>query len=251
VELLHGDRDTGKSLLSEVAAQDEHEIRARSLLLGIREVQEDQDTAEKLIKELREAERESGLLWRLHQASLWLSSVNWRSKQQDITDLLQYCIDSDPEWSAPALLLAKMYEKLGDFKRVEDTCRQALIRNPSATDLADTFMTLLERQGRFSDAEKVLQQIEANPWVTSAWYVRMALSAGDFSRAIEELELRVSNDDRDANSRISLLANWRYRTGFCIFEGSRSDYVGLHNANSGESVNPKGRRSSQRGSTNP
>jgi tetratricopeptide (TPR) repeat protein len=213
VELLHGDRATGISLLSELAAQDEQEVRARSLLLGIREVQEDQATAEKLVRELREAEGESGLFWRLHQASLWLSSDDWRSKQPDITDPLQYCINSDPEWSAPALLLAKMYEKLEDLKRVEDTCRQALIRNPSATDIADTLMTLLEKQGRFSDAEKVLQQIETNPRVTSAWYVRMALSAGDFSRAIDELKLRVSNDDRDVNSRILLarLVYWQTR----------------------------------------
>ena len=30
-----------------------------------------------------------------------------------------------------------MYEKLDDSKRIEDTCRQALARNPSATDIAD------------------------------------------------------------------------------------------------------------------
>jgi len=213
VELVYGDRAIGISLLSEVAAQDEQEVRARSLLLGIREIQEDRATAEKLVRELREAEGESGLFWRLHQASLWLSSDDWRSKQPGITDLLQYCINSDPEWSEPALLLAKMYEKLEDFGRVEDICRQALVRNPSATDVADTLMTLLEKQRRFSDAEKVLQQIETNPRVTSAWYVRMALSEGDPSRAIDELKLRVSNDDRDVNSRILLarLIYWQTR----------------------------------------
>lgn len=213
VELLHGDRAAGIGLLNEVAAQDEQEVSARSLLLSIREVQEDQARAEKLVSELREAEGESGLLWRFYQASLWLSSEDWRSKQPDITGALQYCIDSDPEWSSPALLLVNMYEKLEDFRRVEDTCRQALIRNPSATDIADTLVSLLERQGRFSDAEKVLQQIETNPRVTSAWYVRMALRAGDFTRAIDELKLRVSNDERDANSRILLarLVYWQTR----------------------------------------
>ena len=204
LELMHGDRVTGISLLSDLAAQDEQEIRARSLLLGIREIQEDQATAEKLVGELRKAEGESGLKWRLHQASLWLSSDDWRSKQPDITDSLQYCINSDPEWSSPALLLVNMYERLKDFRRVEDTCRQALLRNPSATDIANKLLTLLERQDRFSEAEKVLQQIEMDPKVASTWHVRMALRAGDFSRAIDELKLRVSNDNQDANSRIGL-----------------------------------------------
>jgi tetratricopeptide (TPR) repeat protein len=213
VEVLYGDRATGISLLSELAAQDKQEIRARSLLLSIREVREDRATAEKLVRELRQAEGESGLLWRLNQASLWLSSDEWRSKQQDIIDLLQYCINSDPQWSEPALLLVQMYEKLGDFKHVEDICRQALTRNPSATDIADQLVTLLERQRRFSDAEKVLQQIETNPRAASAWYVRMALRAGDYSRAIDELKLRVSNDDRDANSRILLARLVYWQTG--------------------------------------
>jgi len=204
LELVQGDRAAGISLLSELAAQDKQEIRSRTLLLGIREVREDLAKAEKLVAELREAEGESGLTWRLHQASLWLASDDWRSKQQDITESLQYCIDSDPESSAPVLLLAGMYERLQDTRRVEDTCRQALVRNPSAADVADRLLSLLARQGRFSDAEKVLQQVKADPRIASAWQVRMALGSGDVSRAVDELKLRVSNDDQDASSRIQL-----------------------------------------------
>ncbi|GAF74749.1 unnamed protein product, partial [marine sediment metagenome] len=126
LELVHGDRATGISLLSELAAQDEQEVRARSLLLGIREVQEDQAKVQTLIDEIQEAERESGLMWRLYQAALWLASDEWRSKQQDIATYLQYCIDSDPEWSSPPLILAEMYEKLQDYRRVEDIYHRTL-----------------------------------------------------------------------------------------------------------------------------
>lgn len=213
LEFTSGDRAGAIGLLSEVAAQDKREVHARTLLLSTREIQADGEAAAKLVGELREAEGESGLFWRLHQASLWLSSDDWRSRQQDITGLLQYCVDSDPEWSAPILLLADMYEKLSEPGRVEDVCRQALARNPSATDIADRLMSLLEKQGRFSDAEQILQQIEADTRVASAWHVQMALRAGDFSRAIDELRLRVSNDDRDADSRILLarLIYWQTR----------------------------------------
>ena len=204
LELIHGDRAAGIRLLTETASQDEREIQARLLLLGLREIQEDPAKTEKLITELRKAEGESGLFWRLHQASLWLSSNDWQSKQADITAALQYCIDSDPQWSSPVLLLVKMYEKLEDFTRVEDICRQALIRNPSAADLTNTLVSLLEKQGRLSEVEQVLQQIEMNPQVASAWNVRLALRAGDFSRAMDELKIRISNDNQDASSRILL-----------------------------------------------
>jgi tetratricopeptide (TPR) repeat protein len=204
LELVHGDRAKGASILKEMAAQDKQEIVARSLLLGLRETRMDRAATETLLGELRQAEGERGLLWRLHQASLWLSSDNWSSKQKDITTLLQYCIDADPTWSAPVLLLTGMYERLGDFRRVEDICRRALVENPSAADVADRLLTLLEGQGRFPDAEKVLAQLQVDPRVASAWQVRMAVGARDFSRAIDELRLRASNDKQDAGSRIQL-----------------------------------------------
>jgi len=206
LELIHGDRTagTGIQLLKELAAQDEREIKARLLLLGTREVREDLAAAQKLVDELKQAEGESGVWWRLHEASLWLSSDEWRSKQRDIADRLQYCIDADPQWSAPVLLLAGMYERLGDFSRVEEICRQALAWNPSATDIANRLLSLLERQERFAEAERILEQIETSPRVASAWQVRMALQTGDVSRAVDELKLRVFNDDQDASSRIQL-----------------------------------------------
>ena len=97
-----------------------------------------------------------------------------------------------------------MYEKMDDSQKIEDTARQALARNPSATDIADRLLLLLEKQGRFTEAENILRQAEANWKNTSAWQVRIALQTGDISRAINELKLRASNDSQDAISRIHL-----------------------------------------------
>jgi len=222
LELMHGDRasdggrdsgrDSGIKLLIELASQDKREVHARSLLLGIREVREDQEKVQTLIDEIQEAEGEkTGLKWRLHQANVWLSSDEWRSKQQDIDSYLQYCINSDPEWSSPVLLFGEMHEKLENFKRVEDIYRQALVRNPSAPDIAEKLLIFLERQGRFLDAEKVFQQIEKDARLASGWKFREAIREGDFDRAIQELKIRVSNNDQDASSRILLarLVYWQ------------------------------------------
>lgn len=213
LEIMHGDRAAGVDLLTELATSDPREIRARTLLLDIREVRENQARANELVEQLEAAEGESGLMWRLYRASTWLSGDQWRSKQQGIVDLLQYCIDADPQWVAPPLLLAQLYEKLGDHQRVEDVCREALVRNPSATAIADKLVTLLEDQDRLSDAEDIRQKVEADPRVASAWNVNAALRSGDFSRAIDELRLRISNDDRDVQSRVLLarLLYWQTR----------------------------------------
>ncbi len=204
LEIVHGDRPTGIALLRDLAAQDKQEIQARSLLLGVREIQADPEATAALITELRQAEGESGLWWRLHQARAWLSSPSWSTKQQDITNLLQRCIDADPAWSTPVLFLAGMYERQGDFKKVEDVCRKGLLGNPSASDIAEKLLALLEKQGRFSDAEGILRQVQIDPRLASAWQVRMALGARDYSRAMEELKLQASNNPKDASSRIQL-----------------------------------------------
>jgi cellulose synthase operon protein C len=209
VQLSYLDKATGIQMLSQMAEKDPQEISARCLLLNISEVQQEKARAEKLIKELREAEGESGLYWRLYQSSLWLTSDEWRSRQSEITKSLQVCIDSDPEWSDPVLLLASMYQKLGDTVKMEETCRQAFNRNPSATDVAVILISLLEKQGRFSDAEKVLVQSKMNSQLSGALYASMAMKSGDFSLAIEELKLRVSGNNQDANSKI-LLARLLY-----------------------------------------
>jgi tetratricopeptide (TPR) repeat protein len=174
------------------------------LLLGVREIKNDPIKAQKLIEELKQVEGQSGLWWRLHQGALWLSSPQWRAKQRDITELFQYCITADPGWSTPVLGLMNMYEKLDDYQRLEDTARQALARNPSAADIADKLLLLLEQQGRFTEVENILRQVETNWKNTSAWQVRIALRTGDISRAITELKLRASNDNRDVLSRIQL-----------------------------------------------
>lgn len=213
LELMQGDRAAGISLLRSLAAQHLHDVYIRTLLLGTREVLADPALAAQLVAELRQIEGESGVWWRLHQASLWLSEPQWQSKQQEVAGLLQYCSTVDPEWSAPVSLLADLYQKQGDLGRMEEICWQALARNPAATDIADRLISLLEKQGRHSDAQKVLQQVEMEPRIAGAWRIRMALQADDFSRAIDELKLRVSNDNLDFQSRILLarLIYWQTR----------------------------------------
>jgi len=238
LELVEGDRAEGIRILRELAEQDKNEIRARSLLFGVLEGLEARAKAEvkakteekarteagkkareiraeagELVREIREAQGESGLLWRLYQAALLMTDEDWRKEQTNIAEILQRCIDSDPDWSAPVLLLVDMHQRLGNPGRVEQICREALSRNPYATDIADRLVNLLERQRRFEDAQQVLAKVEANPRVASAWDVRHALRSGDFDRAIDELKLRAANNDQDADSRILLarLTYWKTR----------------------------------------
>lgn len=205
-QVLDGQRKAGIELLQGLAAKDKRETRARDLLLSLREVLQDTPAAQKLIDEIHEVQGGTGLLWRLHQASLRLASQEWRAKQQDISALLERCMESDPGWPAPALMLARMYEQLGSLDRAEAACRRVLRANPAAVEVADRLVILLERQERYGEAKEVLDQLEASPRILSARRVRAAIGRGDFAQAIDELKLRIANDEQnqDAGSRILL-----------------------------------------------
>ncbi len=202
LEYTRGDRAAGIRLLKELA-RDPQEIQARLLLLQCSEIRADPIEAGKLIGELRRAEGERGLWWRLYQASSWLAGPDAAAKQQDITNLLQHCITAEPGWPAPVLLFARMCERQGDAKKAEDMYRRGLLGNPSATEIADGLLNLLVEQRRFAEAEIVLKRVQ-NPQIVADWRVRLAIGAQDYLRAIDELKLRISSDKHDAASRIEL-----------------------------------------------
>lgn len=203
-EIADGEHRNGIGRLENLARQDERELYARLLLLRIPEIYKDEALAQKLVDEIRTVQGESGLLWRLHQARVWLSRDEWTTKHMDITKMLNHCVEADPEWSAPTLILGGMYSRLGDLDSAERIYRQSLIRNPAATDVAGRLLSLLERQERFSDAQEVLGQLESSGSFNSAWEIRTALRKGDLSRAIDELKLRLASNEQDSESLILL-----------------------------------------------
>ncbi|MGE5294903.1 MAG: tetratricopeptide repeat protein [Solirubrobacterales bacterium] len=230
VELLRGDRKSAMDRLKALMSEDPGDIQARSLLLDIREVQEDSQFSQRLVDELRGAEGQAGLWWRFRQASLWLSRSDWASKEREIAELLQHCIQADPTWSAPVLLLADLYEKSGNYGRLEEVCQQGLLANPSSLDVADRLLTLLERQGRFVDIQKLLQRVDLNRRFVDDWKIRGLWGAQDVTRVIDELKLRVLGDPQDSRSRVNL--------AWLVYQHSRDAGQAMEYLRQAESIDP-------------
>ncbi len=204
LERMHGKHDDGIMRLRELAAQEGRDVQVLVHLLSIEEVRDNQEETAKLLDDLRLAEGENGLNWNYYQAMVRMESADWYTRREEIVKRLKRCLDANPQWLPPAILMLEMYEKLRDFKSYEETCRRVLLRNPEASDVANLLSNLLEQQGRFEEAQTILQQTAITASDQTDWQVRLALRSGDISQAIQELELKSSNDDQDANSRISL-----------------------------------------------
>ncbi len=210
LELAAGERGVGIALLKALAMQNAQDMQVRARLLETSEIREDPDFAARLIQELRSIEGGSGVLWRYHQAVLWLSQDDWRAHQQDIVDHLQRCIDTDTRWALPRLALISLYQRTRDFDQIEDLCRSVLAKNPQARDAAEQLVMLLEQQGRFAEAESFIQQLDQNDDISRIWDIRTSLREGNLSPAIEEIKRKAAGNEQDIESRI-LLARLTYR----------------------------------------
>jgi len=210
LELLHGDRAAGVRLLTDQAEKDPRDVQARLLLLSLPEVRRNEAAAAKIVEQIRDIQGQGSLLWRIQQAAVWLSSSDWREKESEIVAVLTPCIEADPAWAEPALLLGRMYERLGNLDRAEAVYRRALTANPAAGEVADRLLSLLERRERFGKAKDLLHQIGAGVRPPATRTALATAGIGDLSPAIEHLKVRVAGDPQDVTSRI-VLARLVYR----------------------------------------
>lgn len=211
LELRSGRRDAALARLRALCAADPTDTRCRSLLLLQPELVSDANGAQKLIDEIKSAQGPSGTAWRLHQAAMWLRGPEWRGKQNAIQENLTYCVDADPAWPAPALLLGELLERIGNFAQAEATYRRVLSIQSRAFDVASRLLDLLERQKRFSDARALLDTIDAGARWMGEQRVALAINEGAFDDAIDELKQEIARSPENGVARV-LLARLTYQS---------------------------------------
>jgi len=159
-EIADGERDAGVKRLRQLADKDDRDLYVRSLMLRVARRDGDGIDRQGLVDEIRSLQGESGLLWRFHQASLWASSEAWSARATKIAQTLRHCIDTDPGWSALALLLAEMYERTSQHQEAEKMYLEAFLRDPSCVATAKRLVKLLVRGRAFERAREVVMKLE-------------------------------------------------------------------------------------------
>ncbi len=209
-EIGFGDTEAGILRLKQLADADPLELTARSLLLEIEAVRSaavaalPEGYAQRLVDEIQAIEGDSGVLWRYHQVAVWMANEGWSEHSHDIESLLSYCMQVDGAWEAPVVLLGEYYERSNEEDRAIDLYRRALRKNPGAAVLADRLLVLLERLGRYPEAQEILEQIRLRAGAADAAEILDAVDAGRIDEAIEKLTFRVRGAPDDAGARIGL-----------------------------------------------
>jgi tetratricopeptide (TPR) repeat protein len=207
LDAAYGDPAAGLATLRKLAAADPRDVQARVLLLELPGPQKDAATAQRLVDEIKAAEGSAGLMWRFHQARLWLAGENPRERQGEIAELLQYCIDAEPRWTAPALRFGQFYEALGDPTRAEAVYRYEF-RVTDDAEVADRLLALLQREKRFPEARELLARLERklDEQALSARRLALAVQEGRYAEALRELELRLAGEKKDPLDLVRLAA---------------------------------------------
>ena len=205
--LSQGERQEAIELLDRAAADRSEDAGPRLVLLSLPEVSRDAPKAQKLIDELKTIEGEGGLRWRVEQARLWLRDKDWESRRQNIEEMLTRCIEADPAWAAPVVVLGDVYEMVGQDEQAEETYRRMLSSGLAEVTVTNALLQLLHRQGRMSEANEVLdrlpERLSGTP-LMSTYRAGTAFETGDYAGAIEELQELASADPNAALTRVLL-----------------------------------------------
>ncbi len=204
------EREKAIAKLVAIADLEPSDIHSRLALLELPELYRDPAAAQPLVDELKAIEgARSGIHWRLHQARVWLAGDGWRARENDVVEVLTHCIEVDPEWSRPVLILGRMYERLNDLGRAEEIYRRLLEVRPDAIAVVDRLLRLLERHNRLTEAKEILDRLPSDLPGLTGHRVDIATATGEFATAIGELRALVASDPANAEARI-LLARLLY-----------------------------------------
>lgn len=202
--VLDGKQSEAAELFAALAAENPSDIEDRVNLLALPGTRKDAAEASRLIAELKSIEGELGVRWKLEQARLWAESDAWRSHHDETINLLQACLRADPSWEAPSLVLAAVHERSGNVRGAEQTLRVVLAGNPMALGAADRLVDLLKRQGRFAEAENVLDALPGGGPAFGMQRIDIAMGRGDYEQAIRQLELHCAAQPADIGAKIRL-----------------------------------------------
>ena len=202
--LKHDRRRDGLDRLRTIAAEAPDDERCRLELLRQSEIQADAARAQSLVDDLHRIEGDWGLRWQLAQAELWLRQKDWRERSPQILKKLQKCIENDPSWPDPVVVLGQMYEQCGQVDKAEEVYHRFFTNNPKPTEVLIRLFDLLERQRRYIAAGKLLDKINDKYPFLGALRIKAAIGRGDYDTAIRDLRERIGADPDDAVARVVL-----------------------------------------------
>lgn len=195
-----GDETAALASFRRLADEDETDLRPLEAMLWMPSVLSDPNNhPEGLIKRLREKiEGDSGVLWRLHEARFMLAATDPTAegpaideRRRSIEANLKLCIEANPRWVAPILILGRFYTKFFVGRDADaETLYLTAWREYSVIQAADELVRLYRGQDRLKDARDLLGEMKGSLGSTAAArrLINLAVLEENYDEAIRQLE---------------------------------------------------------------
>lgn len=202
---LRSDPSRSAELLENYLTQTPHDAAAIEALLVNPVVRRDPARVDRWVDALRAAEGDQGANWKFHAAAARLSEPNWQASAKEIDDLLSDCLRAEPTWDRAAAAKGLLLERLGKLRDAESFYRSYLARTPRSPAVTERLTAVLERQGKFAEADQLASSSGGRTNGRSAERrVDELVQRGDVDAAIELLEKATVDDPADEQPRLRL-----------------------------------------------
>ena len=202
-----GQIEDAVNLFKKLAEQNPQDILARRQLLALRRNDADLDQLQQWVDQIKAIEGQAGRLWKIEQASVWMTRGDFESRYPQIIALMNENLTANPDDRQSVMLLAAAHEQAGNLRLAVSLYRDTLTRHPGDVDLAIAAMGAMYRAEEYRQAEQLLADLlaagHADPRLTQL-ELQSHLRQGRLDTAENLLEKMIAANVTDSSAKLSL-----------------------------------------------
>lgn len=205
-----GDTQEAMKGLKQWSAQDTQDLSVYRQLLKYSRKTGPLDELQGWVDRIREIEGENGRQYRFEQAYLLFERGDFQKEYPRIVSLLTENLRSYPEDQSSRVLLAAGHQKMGNLRLAVSTYREALDRDPDNMDLVAAAVSVMYRIEDYRQAEEILSRASRkgiSDSRLSQLQLQRLLKEGKFTPAGDILQdmLAQSPENRDVKLSLALI----------------------------------------------
>ena len=216
-ELYQMQNNKGKAVtvLENLAQELPQDVMVKCRLLTYTQIIKNKTKAQELVDEIKQQEGPEGWQWKYEQARLWFASDSFAENYTQAVTLLKDNLLADQEDQASRLLLASIYERMGETQLAATYYREAYRRSPKDLAVIIPTVAALQKINEFDEADQILKQTSqeklSHPTLLNLEFISH-IKRGQWDSGINILEGLVQNDPNNLQNCL-LLSSLKVQQG--------------------------------------
>jgi len=208
-------KDKAVTVLENMAQELPQDVMIKRRLLTFKQITQDNTKAQQLVDEIKQQEGPQGWQWKYEQARLWFAGKDFADNYSQAVTLLKENLLADPQDQASRLLLASIYERMGETQLAATYYREAYRRSPKDLSVIIPTVAALQKINEFDEADQILKKTSqeelSHPTLLNLEFISH-IRRGQWDSGINILEGVVQNDPNNLHTCL-LLSSLKVQQG--------------------------------------